>query len=184
VPKQGSRTFPSLLRAFGIAGDVGRRLKFALGNDISPIVNADEYDPQPQSYVRHLTQALAGHRSFVEVVAPADRPIFIIMLWYQVSAFFTIAETLPPVGTGSRTGLTLTDDYSSSHGLPLQGSLNAGEYQTAPQPQFQFNAGAAQIFVKPLVIGPGRVFATYGNTNASHHINIIYYMPQETPPRA
>lgn len=47
MPKKGQRTFFNLLRVFGIVGEEGRRLSFALGNDISPVVNADDYDPPP-----------------------------------------------------------------------------------------------------------------------------------------
>lgn len=70
MPKTSSRRFLNLLRAFGVAGaGGGDELRFPLAGTVTPIVDADAYDPAPIYGIGIFVAAVAAQQSFVEIKA-------------------------------------------------------------------------------------------------------------------
>ncbi len=72
MPKQGTRTFFQLLRSFGIGGMEGRRLSFALANDVAGIVDVDDYDPMDNYVMVGAHVAAAGTRGVYILQSPPN----------------------------------------------------------------------------------------------------------------
>jgi hypothetical protein len=70
VPKTGQRVFLNLLRAFGVLGAAGGdELRFPLSGAVSPVVDADDYDPAPLHGFGLSSPLVVGEFSWIELEA-------------------------------------------------------------------------------------------------------------------
>jgi len=189
VPKQGTRTFFGLLRTFGVFGDEERRLKFGLGNDISPIVDADNYDPLPTYGISAVVGAVVGDFAFVSIEAPPTAALHIWSWFINTNggdAFALCAPSLLSLDVTSASGITpMTGSGVPSRTVAISGQLNVDESVNHPSMdldedvQYQFGGTGGRGFV----LGPDRLFVL-GNPTANNAIvnSGILWTEVEQPP--
>lgn len=115
MPKQTSRSWISLLRAFGVRG--AEELPFPLDSGVKAVVDADRYDPNPHYLLASREGSQVGERGVLEISAT------VVTLWIprvqvltstgQINIFTTMA--VPTVAPGPGLGFTAIN-VQSSHG--------------------------------------------------------------------
>lgn len=172
MPKQGTRTFPNLLRVFGIAGAEGRRLKFALGNDVSAIVNADSYDPHPTFMVQTDTIGPFGVLEFPLYVITAPPDAVLAIQAYQEDPLagnfgFTIAENLPALTPGNTTVHVPVSGLGVASGASVFEASTLVDLMLTPPYVEPRNGPIWNVFAPEFYLSPRRSVIMSGTANGS-----------------
>ena len=188
MPKEGTRTFNALLRAFGIGGEDGRRLRFALGNDISPVVDADAYDPWPTFLATTLAFAVVGERCIVDLSAPADRGILVrqLVLTGATDMHVTVQWTESPVNGGAGYIQNVLGLVSGSGVAPLSGMQFGTIVQVGqrdPAVVYGRGAGGESVwFPQPFALGAGRRLIINPSTDNTAITGYVMWSEPRVPP--